>query len=92
MSMPFMDGVALVRAIRKMKPATMFIASTGQGEETHVAELQSLGVSNFLTKPYGTEKLLKTVRDTLTANPQILPGEPDAYGKIDNVRSELLPL
>lgn len=48
--MPYMNGVALVRTIKKMKPDT--IASTGQGEETRVAELQSLGVAVFLTKPY----------------------------------------
>jgi PAS domain S-box-containing protein len=66
MSMPFMDGVALVRTIKKMKPGTMFIASTGQGEETRTGELESLGVRNFLTKPYDTHKLLTTVRDTLS--------------------------
>jgi PAS domain S-box-containing protein len=69
MSMPFMDGVALIRAIKKMKPATMFIASTGQGEKTRMGELESLGVRNFLTKPYDTQTLLATVRDTLNGAP-----------------------
>jgi PAS domain S-box-containing protein len=69
MSMPFMDGVALIRAIKKMKPATMFIASTGQGEKTRTGELESLGVKNFLTKPYDTQTLLTTVRDTLNGAP-----------------------
>ena len=64
-SMPYMDGVALVRVIKKMKPEMSFIASTGQEEETHVSELQSLNVTNVLTKPYDTERLLKTLRDTL---------------------------
>jgi CheY-like chemotaxis protein len=72
MSMPFMDGVALVRSIQKMKPATMFIASTGQGEETRTGELESLGVRNLLTKPYDTHKLLTTVRDTLGGAPSNL--------------------
>jgi two-component system cell cycle sensor histidine kinase/response regulator CckA len=67
MSMPFMDSVVLIRAIKKMKPAMMFIASTGQGEETRMGELESLGVKNFLTKPYDTHTLLTTVRDTLSA-------------------------
>ena len=69
MSMPFMDSVVLIRAIKKMKPATMFIASTGQGEETRIGELESLGVRNFLTKPYDTHTLLATVRDTLSGAP-----------------------
>ena len=70
MSMPFMDSVVLIRAIQKMKPATMFIASTGHGEQTRMAELESLGVRNFLTKPYDTQTLLTTVRDTLSGAPK----------------------
>jgi two-component system, cell cycle sensor histidine kinase and response regulator CckA len=65
--MPYMDGVMLVRAILKMKPAMKFIASTGQGEETRVPELQTLGVTNCLTKPYDTDRLLRTLRDTLAS-------------------------
>jgi len=64
-AMPYMDGVALIRAIKKMRPGMAFIASTGQ-EETHTAELQALGVPSFLTKPYDTPTLLTTVRDTLS--------------------------
>ena len=64
-AMPYMDGVMLVRALRKMKSDIPIIASTGQGDQSGTAELQSLGVKNFLTKPYDTEKLLATVRETL---------------------------
>jgi PAS domain S-box-containing protein len=64
--MPYVDGVALIRAMKKMKPEMLFIASTGQGADTRVAELESLGVGNFLTKPYDTAKLLKTLRDALS--------------------------
>lgn len=67
-SMPFMDGVSVIRAINKMKPGTKFIASTGQGEETRVTELKSLGVQTFLTKPYDSERLLKTIREMVDQN------------------------
>ena len=67
-SMPFLDGVALIRAITKMKPDIRFIASTGQGEAMRMAELQSLGVVNFLTKPYDTAKLLHTLHAALEAD------------------------
>ena len=70
MSMPFMDSVVLIRAIQKMKPATVFIASTGHGEQTRMSELESLGVRNFLSKPYDTQTLLTTVRDTLNGAPR----------------------
>ena len=65
-TMPYMDGVAVIRAIKRMKPEALFIASTGQGEETRVPELQRLDVTNFLTKPYDTERLLKVLHATLT--------------------------
>ena len=63
MRMPYFDGITLIRALKKMKPSMIFIASTGQGDETRLAELHELGVVNFLTKPYDTRKLL-TVLET----------------------------
>jgi len=67
LSMPYMDGVALVRSLKKMRPDLTIVVSTGQGEQAGVAELQSLGVINFLTKPYDVPKLLRTVHDALEA-------------------------
>jgi two-component system cell cycle sensor histidine kinase/response regulator CckA len=71
-AMPYMDGLALIRAIKKMRPGMTFIASTGQ-EETHSAQLQALGVPSFLAKPYDTPTLLTTVRDALRRPPSIPP-------------------
>jgi PAS domain S-box-containing protein len=63
--LPFMDGVTLIRALKKMKADVAFIASTGQSEHSHAPELQALGVDNLLTKPYDTQELLKTLHDAL---------------------------
>jgi len=63
--MPYMDGVALIRALKKMKENLVFVASTGQGDEPRLPELHELGVKNFLPKPYGTSQLLKTLHDAL---------------------------
>ncbi|PYL73460.1 MAG: hybrid sensor histidine kinase/response regulator, partial [Verrucomicrobia bacterium] len=65
-SMPYMDGVALIRAIKKMRPGMCFIAATGESEHSHEPGLQELGVSSLLTKPYDTQDLLKTLRNALT--------------------------
>ena len=65
-SMPYMDGVALIRTIKKMKPGMCFIAATGESEHSHEPGLQELGVSSLLTKPYDTQDLLKTLRNALT--------------------------
>lgn len=74
MSMPYMDGIALTRALKKMKADVSIIASIGQGNQAGVAELQSIGVKNFLAKPYNTEKLLVTVDETLKHRESELPG------------------
>jgi two-component system cell cycle sensor histidine kinase/response regulator CckA len=74
LSMPYMDGIALVRSLKKMRPDLSIVASTGQGEQAGVAELQSLGVKNFLTKPYNTERLLATLDDTLHGRDSESPG------------------
>ena len=65
MVLPYMDGVSLIRAIKRMKGDVPAIASSGQAEHPHAAELQTLGVTALLTKPYDTYKLLKAVWDAL---------------------------
>jgi CheY-like chemotaxis protein len=66
--MPFMDGIALIRTLQKMKPDVRVIASTGRGgQEQHSEELEELNVHTCLTKPYNKTKLLKTLYDALHA-------------------------
>ena len=64
-NLPSMDGVALIRAIKRVKPDMVFIASAGQGDELRLRELQELRVTNLLTKPYDTGNLLMTLREAL---------------------------
>jgi DNA-binding NtrC family response regulator len=64
-ALPHMDGIAVIRALKRMKPETAFIASTGHGEHARDEELHSLSVTNLLTKPYDTQKLLETLRNAL---------------------------
>ena len=66
-NLPSMDGIALIRAIKEIKPDMVLIASAGQGDELHLRELQELRVTNLLTKPYDTGNLLMTLRDALAA-------------------------
>jgi CheY-like chemotaxis protein len=69
LEMPTMDGVALVRAIRKMDPNIQVIASSGigtaQGLDDKMAQLNQLGVQTLLTKPYGADKLLRALEQVL---------------------------
>ena len=64
-NMPSMDGVALIRAIARMKPDITFVAVTGGDESPRIPELESLGVRNFLMKPFQIDNLRKQLRDAL---------------------------
>ncbi|MBM4162427.1 MAG: PAS domain S-box protein [Ignavibacteria bacterium] len=64
-SMPVMDGPALIRALRRLDPELCVIATTGLEDKLKVAEMQLSDVQTFLTKPYTAEKLLTGVHDAL---------------------------
>lgn len=65
MMMPFMDGPATIRALRKIDPYIRIIATSGLGVDGRAAEAHELGVQAFITKPYTAESLLKTLRKIL---------------------------
>ena len=67
LAMPFMDGIAFIRTLQKMKPDVRVIASTGRGgQEEHANDFAALNVRASLTKPYNKDKLLKTLHDALS--------------------------
>jgi two-component system cell cycle sensor histidine kinase/response regulator CckA len=64
-AMPYMDGTALIRAVRKIDPTAKIIAMSGLMNSEQTAELQALNVNAFLSKPYTGESLLKSLADIL---------------------------
>jgi len=67
-SMPGMDGVALVRLLRKMEPGLKVIAASGRGSGGRATEFKALGINRFLTKPYATEELMAALHELLKPN------------------------
>ena len=67
LAMPYMDGNALIRAVRKLDPTIKVIAMSGLISEGKTAELKNLGVSDFLSKPYSAETLLNALKKTLSS-------------------------
>ena len=67
--MPQMDGVGLVKAVRKVNASVPVIASTGllnvHGDGDRAATLRELGVSQFLYKPFQNEELLSALHRAL---------------------------
>ena len=64
-----MDGVTLVRSLRKLDPNVRVIASSGQFQKETTVVLEGLGVKTFLDKPYTAEKLLRAMKSALGQAP-----------------------
>ncbi len=65
MMMPYMDGSATIRALRRLNPSVKIIAASGLTLSEKSADVQALGVNASLAKPYTAEKLLITLADVL---------------------------
>ena len=65
MAMPYMDGAALVRALRKIDPEVKIIAMSGLMSAGQTAELRSQKINNFLTKPFTAEALLTALAELI---------------------------
>ena len=64
MAMPFMDGAATIRALRKLNPGLKIIAASGLTDQQK-DDTKDLKTNAFLTKPFTAEKLLTTVAGVL---------------------------
>ena len=65
MVMPFMDGPATIRALKKMNSEVKIIAASGLTAGNKAGEGVLEGVEIFLSKPYTAEKLLKSLAQVL---------------------------
>ncbi|MGI8437567.1 MAG: PAS domain S-box protein [Chthoniobacterales bacterium] len=65
LSMPDMDGLLLVRALRQLDPDLKVIVSTGLTDASHDAEMVEINVDGCLTKPYTTHSLLLKLGEIL---------------------------
>ena len=67
MVMPYLDGAATIRALRKLDPDVKIIASSGLAANDKLFEDADVGVRTFLSKPYSAEKLLLALSEILAA-------------------------
>jgi YesN/AraC family two-component response regulator len=63
--MPIIDGVTLIRAMRKLNPGIKAILSTGRDDNCHAHDIETLGVQACLTKPYTRDTLFETLDKVL---------------------------
>ena len=68
MVMPLMDGMTLMRTLRKLNPETRIVVSTGRDVDSRSPEMNAMRLEAFLLKPYTREKLLMTLGTVLHRN------------------------
>lgn len=65
MMMPSMDGPSTILQLKQINPAVKIVASSGLSFNTMLAEAAELGVTQFLSKPYTSQELLKTINQAV---------------------------
>jgi PAS domain S-box-containing protein len=65
LAMPIMDGVALIAALRTIRPRVRVVASSGLSSNRRLANSLGDTVRHFVPKPYTAECLLRTLREAL---------------------------
>jgi len=65
LSMPGMDGIELIREIRKLNPSQRIIVVTGFPSQHTQEQAYILGTLNYIAKPFKTDRFLEVVDDSL---------------------------
>lgn len=67
-SMPVMDGIALLQEIREKHPDQKVIALTMLGEITHIKNMISHGVNGYLLKNSSEKEILLAIDEVMNGN------------------------
>lgn len=60
-TMPEMDGLQALKAIRQMDSSSKVLMVSAMGQETYVREAVISGAKGFIIKPYKEEHIIKTL-------------------------------
>lgn len=63
-NMPVMDGIRATEEISMQVPETTVIIMSVQGENEYIKGAMSAGARDFITKPFSTEELVRTIEKT----------------------------
>jgi len=67
LSMPVMDGLEMIKEIRKVNKTIPIIVTTAFGSQNEeVAELENIGMSAYIMKPIDIMKLLDTMSESIS--------------------------
>lgn len=64
-TMPDMDGIEAVKAIRAFDPAAKVIMCSAMGQQTMVMDAIRAGARDFIVKPFQPDRVLEAIRKVL---------------------------
>ena len=70
---PDMDGMEIVRSVRKHRSNTPVVIITGYGAMETAAEATRLGVSDYVCKPFTPDQIVRAVDRALDRSPDAAP-------------------
>lgn len=75
LGLPDMDGIELIRRIRKLSKVPIVVVSS-RGDERGKVDALDLGADDYVTKPFGMAELVARIRTALRHRVQADGGEP----------------
>jgi len=66
-TMPNMDGIETLKAIRKLDPSAVVIMVSALGQERYIKDAILNGAKYFLVKPFKEENVIETLRKIVGA-------------------------
>lgn len=64
-NMPEIDGLQLLRTVKKVRPYTPVVLISGHADQTLIAQAFQAGAADFIAKPIDREMFLRSVRQAL---------------------------
>ena len=65
-TMPEMDGIEAVKAIRSVDPAASIIMCSAMGQQAMVLEAIQAGAKDFIVKPFQQDRMMQAVERVLS--------------------------
>src|ERR1700739_1702084 len=73
--MPGMDGLELLKHVKRERPLLPVIIMTGHGDVPLAVEAMKLGANDFIEKPFEDQRLVDIIRAAMTNAADALEGE-----------------
>jgi len=94
LKMPGIDGLEVMKRIKKVAPQTRVIIITAYGNTENAVEAMKWGASDFLPKPFTMDKLEQVIEQTATKDSVATveaPPAPPATAPVEEVKEKAKP-